>query len=82
MADVRKVTDDFSVAPQISPQDVPELAGLGFVKLINNRPDGEVPDQPSSAEMEAAASACRMASRCSGRSGPGSITATSPRPTR
>jgi uncharacterized protein (TIGR01244 family) len=60
MADVRKVTDEFSVAPQITPRDVPELAGRGFVKLINNRPDGEVPDQPSSAEMEAAARAAGL----------------------
>ena len=55
MADIRKVTESFSVAPQITAADVGEVASLGFVKLINNRPDGEVPGQPTNAEMQAAA---------------------------
>jgi uncharacterized protein (TIGR01244 family) len=33
----------------------------GFVLVINNRPDGEVPDQPASAEMAAAAKAAGLA---------------------
>ena len=60
MADIRRVTDDFAVAPQITPGDVTEIAHQGFVKLINNRPDGEVPGQPSNAEMEAAARAAGL----------------------
>lgn len=60
MADIRKVTDDFSVAPQITPQEVGEIARQGFVKLINNRPDGEVPGQPTNQEMEAAAKAAGL----------------------
>jgi uncharacterized protein (TIGR01244 family) len=55
MADIRKVTDRFAVAPQITPDDVAEIARRGYVKLINNRPDGEAPDQPTSAAIEAAA---------------------------
>jgi uncharacterized protein (TIGR01244 family) len=55
MADIRKVTPDFAVAPQITAADVAEVAKAGFVKLINNRPDGEVPGQPTNAEIEAAA---------------------------
>jgi uncharacterized protein (TIGR01244 family) len=55
MADIRTVTDDFAVAPQIAPADMGEVAARGFKLVINNRPDGEVPGQPSSAEMEAAA---------------------------
>ena len=55
MADIRKVTDDFSVSPQITPQEAAAAAGQGFTLLINNRPDGEVPGQPLSAEIEAAA---------------------------
>ncbi len=57
MADIRKVTPEFSVAPQIEVADVALAKSMGFVKLINNRPDGEVPGQPSSVEMEAAARA-------------------------
>jgi uncharacterized protein (TIGR01244 family) len=60
MADIRKVTETFSVAPQLTPADVAEVARLGFVKLINNRPDGEVPGQPTDAEMQAAARAAGM----------------------
>ena len=60
MADIRKVTPEFSVAPQIGPEDVPAAKAQGFVKLINNRPDGEVPGQPTSAEMEQAARAAGL----------------------
>jgi len=61
MTDFRKVTDDFSVAPQIALSDVPRAKAEGFVLLINNRPDGESPDQPASAEFEAAAQAAGLA---------------------
>jgi len=61
MADIRKVTEDFAVAPQIAPEDMALAASQGFVLVINNRPDGEAPDQPSSADMEAAAKASGMA---------------------
>ena len=59
-ADIRKVTQSFSVAPQIDPEDVAAAKAQGFVKLINNRPDGEAPGQPTSAEMEAAARAAGL----------------------
>jgi uncharacterized protein (TIGR01244 family) len=61
MTDFRKVTDDFSVAPQIELSDVARAKAEGFVLLINNRPDGEAPGQPASAEFEAAAKAAGLA---------------------
>jgi len=61
MSDFRRVTDDFTTAPQISLDDVAEAARQGFRTIINNRPDGEAPDQPSSAEMAAAAAAAGLA---------------------
>lgn len=61
MTDFHKVTDDFSVAPQITLSDVARAKAEGFALVINNRPDGEAPDQPSSAEMEAAARAAGIA---------------------
>jgi uncharacterized protein (TIGR01244 family) len=61
MSDFRRVTDDFSTAPQISLADVDEAARLGFKTIINNRPDGEAPDQPRSTEFEAAAQAAGLA---------------------
>jgi uncharacterized protein (TIGR01244 family) len=45
------------VAGQIQPDDVAELAACGVTLLVNNRPDGEEPDQPADAEIEAAARA-------------------------
>jgi len=53
--DFRKIDDTLSVAPQISVQDVAEIARLGFRTLVANRPDGEEPGQPAMADIEAAA---------------------------
>ncbi|MDZ4374133.1 MAG: TIGR01244 family sulfur transferase [Phenylobacterium sp.] len=61
MADFRRVTDDFTTAPQIALSDVAEAARLGYRTIINNRPDGEEPGQPTSAEVEAAARAAGLA---------------------
>jgi len=61
MTEFRQVTDAFAVAPQISLQDVSTAAAQGYVLLINNRPDGEAPDQPEGAAIEAAAKAAGMA---------------------
>jgi uncharacterized protein (TIGR01244 family) len=61
MTDFRKVTDDYSVAPQIDVSDIAKAKALGFVMVINNRPDGEVPDQPTSEQMAAAAKAAGVA---------------------
>jgi len=72
MSDFRRVTDDFSTAPQISVADVAEAARLGFTTIINNRPDGEDPAQPASAEIEAAAKAAGLAyAHVPVRGGPG-----------
>jgi uncharacterized protein (TIGR01244 family) len=54
---LRPVTDRFAVAPQLSPEDAAAAAGAGVVLVINNRPDGEEPGQPSGAEIAAAAEA-------------------------
>lgn len=60
MAEIRHVTDQFAVAPQIALEDFPALASAGFRHIINNRPEGEAPDQPTSAQAEAAAKAAGM----------------------
>ena len=60
MSDFRRVTDDFTTAPQISVADVAEAARLGFKTLISNRPDGEDPGQPTAAEIAAAAEAAGL----------------------
>jgi len=72
MSNFRRVTDDFSTAPQISVADVAEAARLGFKAIINNRPDGEEPGQPSAAEIGAAAEAAGLAyAHIPVRGGPG-----------
>ena len=57
MSQFRRVTDHFSVSPQITPDEAAAAARDGFVLIINNRPDGEAPDQPGNAQVEAAARA-------------------------
>lgn len=43
------------VSAQLSPAGLQALAHSGVTRIISNRPDGEEPDQPSAAAMEAAA---------------------------
>jgi uncharacterized protein (TIGR01244 family) len=57
MSQFRKVTDTFEVSPQITPDEARQAAAAGVKLIINNRPDGEAPDQPTNAEVEAAARA-------------------------
>lgn len=52
----QRLTDDFAVSPQLGPQDMVALASAGFKSVIINRPDFEGgPDQPTSADVAAAA---------------------------
>ena len=60
MTDFRKVTDDFSVAQQIETTDIRAAANQGFKLVINNRPDGESPGQPTGAQMADAAKAAGL----------------------
>jgi uncharacterized protein (TIGR01244 family) len=60
MTEFRRVTDQLSVAPQIALADLATAAAQGFKLVINNRPDGEDPTQPTSAEVEAAARAAGL----------------------
>ena len=55
-----KITDAVSVAGQIAPSDAVLAARQGFATIVNNRPDGEAPGQPTSAEMAAAAAAAGL----------------------
>ncbi|KQN76413.1 TIGR01244 family phosphatase [Devosia sp. BK] len=58
--DLKRINDHVSVSGQINPEDVATLKSLGFVAIVNNRPDGESPDQPAGAEIEAAAKAAGL----------------------
>jgi uncharacterized protein (TIGR01244 family) len=60
MTDFRTVTSSFSVAPQIGPDDIARAKAEGFVLVINNRPEGESPDQTPGGEIEALARAAGL----------------------
>jgi uncharacterized protein (TIGR01244 family) len=51
----RQLDDKVSVSGQIRPEEVAPLVDQGVTMVINNRPDGEEPDQPLGAEIEEAA---------------------------
>ncbi|MCS6759167.1 MAG: sulfur transferase domain-containing protein, partial [Candidatus Devosia euplotis] len=48
---MKRINDHVSVSEQIYPEDVAALKAAGFVTIVNNRPDGESPDQPAGAEI-------------------------------
>ncbi len=41
--DIRYITPDYAVSPQIDPSDVASLKSAGFHAVICNRPDAEIP---------------------------------------
>ncbi|QFU16714.1 TIGR01244 family sulfur transferase [Microvirga thermotolerans] len=49
------LTPNLSVAPQLTEADLQQAAAAGYRTIVNNRPDGEAPDQPRSADLAAAA---------------------------
>ena len=49
--DIRKLTDELSVSPQIAISDVAEIMAAGYRAIICHRPDGESPDQPNFSEI-------------------------------
>lgn len=56
----RQITEDFSVTPQITPEDVPAIAAAGFRSIMCNRPDDEEPGQPHEAAVAEAARAAGL----------------------
>lgn len=56
----KPINERISVAAQIDVADVERAAREGFVRIVNNRPEGEAPDQPAGAEIEAAARAAGL----------------------
>ena len=58
--DIRRITDSYAVAPQIAPEDAPAIAKAGYVAVICNRPDGEVPEHLQSERVRAAVEAAGL----------------------
>ena len=57
---LRRVDESISVAPQVAPGDMADIAAAGFAMVVNNRPDGEEAGQPGGDEVEAAARAAGL----------------------
>ena len=53
--DIKPLTPNLSISPQILASDLPAIAAAGFKTIICNRPDGESSDQPGFKELEKAA---------------------------
>jgi len=54
MAALIELTDTLSMAGQIQPADIAQLAAAGYETIICNRPDDEEPHQPSMDSIEEA----------------------------
>src|SRR5580692_4670325 len=59
----RSLTEKLSVSSQLTLSDLTAAAHQGIRSIIDNRPDGESSDQPTSAEIEAAAAALGLGYR-------------------
>jgi uncharacterized protein (TIGR01244 family) len=61
---IRQLDDRTLVSGQIRPEEIAGLAAQhGITMLVNNRPDGEEPDQPLASDIEAAAEAAGISYR-------------------
>jgi uncharacterized protein (TIGR01244 family) len=58
--DIRRITPDYAVSPQIAPEDMPDIAAAGFRTIICNRPDSEIPLELSSEVIRIAAEAAGL----------------------
>ena len=56
----RTLNEKVSVSPQITLEDVETAKAEGVTLIVNNRPDGEDPAAPQSADIEAASKAAGM----------------------
>lgn len=59
--DLRPITDTYTVAPQLAPGDMADLAAQGVRTVICNRPDAENPAPLQAAAMQDAVEAAGMA---------------------
>lgn len=59
--DIRQITPDYAVSPQIAVEDVAAIAAAGFTTIICNRPDAEVGPAQQAEAIGAAAKAAGIA---------------------
>ncbi len=60
MSDFRELSASVLASPQITLDDIAAAKAAGVTLIINNRPDGEDPNAPQGADIEAAAEAAGL----------------------
>ena len=58
---MKQISDRLYVGPQLTAEDISRARTEGFAAIINNRPDGEEPGQPSAAENRVLAEGQQLA---------------------
>lgn len=58
--DIRPLSDEYAVSPQIDPADFAAIKAAGYCTVINNRPDAEIPASHHSEHMRDAAEAAGL----------------------
>ncbi len=58
--DIRQITADYAVSPQITPEDAAAIREAGFTTVICNRPDSEIPAEVQSDRIRAAVEGAGM----------------------
>lgn len=57
---MNQITPAYTVSPQITPEDVADIAAAGFKTILCNRPDAENPPHLYQSEIKAAADAAGL----------------------
>jgi uncharacterized protein (TIGR01244 family) len=58
--EIRALTPTYAVSPQIAPEDLAAIKAAGYVTVIDNRPDAEIPPHLHSAAMRSAVEAAGL----------------------
>lgn len=58
---MKQISDRLFVGPQLTAEDIRLAKSQGFTAIINNRPDGEEPGQPSALDNRAVAESKQIA---------------------
>lgn len=58
--DIRPLSEDYAVSPQIEAGDAPAIAAVGFDTVVCNRPDGEVPPELAAEALRPALAAAGL----------------------
>ena len=58
---MKQISDRLYVGPQLTAEDIRHAKSQAFAAIVNNRPDGEEPGQPSAAENRSVAEDAQLA---------------------